>query len=231
MPERITEGHVCRFCLDSEEDEQNPLIAPCACKGHSRYVHRECLKHWRLTTTVEKNKRLCQLCNAVFESERKWPIELIRIDSSILSYDYASSCTFVWFIQWGLYAYFLSVAILLHYGTGYSSDENSSREIDNYSRFAGLVSTTVLVLLSYAQSVSRTINMRRYLWYIVTNRTSNVYRFQTPYTVVFFATSAYIIYQSYASIGIILYCVMLSKVAPVHRGVLERLNEDGLLVP
>ena len=36
----------CRICLDDEGDD---FIAPCACKGTQRYVHRSCLDRWRAT--------------------------------------------------------------------------------------------------------------------------------------------------------------------------------------
>ncbi|GFZ19879.1 RING/FYVE/PHD zinc finger superfamily protein [Actinidia rufa] len=34
----------CRICL---EIDGRDFIAPCKCKGTSKYVHRECLDHWR----------------------------------------------------------------------------------------------------------------------------------------------------------------------------------------
>ena len=37
----------CRICLD---DEGTDFIAPCACKGTQRYVHRSCRDRWRATT-------------------------------------------------------------------------------------------------------------------------------------------------------------------------------------
>ncbi|KAM7274857.1 hypothetical protein ACFE04_016723 [Oxalis oulophora] len=35
----------CRFCYGTHATED--LIAPCNCKGTSKYVHRKCLDHWR----------------------------------------------------------------------------------------------------------------------------------------------------------------------------------------
>mmetsp|Transcript_30945 Transcript_30945/g.74733 ORF Transcript_30945/g.74733 Transcript_30945/m.74733 type:complete len:539 (-) Transcript_30945:81-1697(-) len=43
----ITSPKVCRICL--EEDLPQTMIAPCRCKGSSRWVHRDCLDEWRLT--------------------------------------------------------------------------------------------------------------------------------------------------------------------------------------
>ncbi|KAG7338913.1 ring-variant domain containing protein [Nitzschia inconspicua] len=36
----------CRICL--EEDAIETMIAPCKCKGSSKWVHRDCLDEWRL---------------------------------------------------------------------------------------------------------------------------------------------------------------------------------------
>jgi len=38
-------ARLCRICLES--DHPQDLIAPCRCKGTSRWVHRECLDLWR----------------------------------------------------------------------------------------------------------------------------------------------------------------------------------------
>ena len=37
----------CRICLETAE--RSEVIAPCACKGTSKWVHRGCLNHWRST--------------------------------------------------------------------------------------------------------------------------------------------------------------------------------------
>lgn len=36
----------CRICLLDGPGEDDPLIAPCACKGSIEYVHLGCLRHW-----------------------------------------------------------------------------------------------------------------------------------------------------------------------------------------
>ncbi|KAG8088811.1 hypothetical protein GUJ93_ZPchr0011g28597 [Zizania palustris] len=35
----------CRICLEADGRD---FIAPCKCKGTSKYVHRDCLDHWRV---------------------------------------------------------------------------------------------------------------------------------------------------------------------------------------
>ena len=55
----------CRFCLDTEGTEENPLIIPCECKGSIRYVHQRCLDKWRLTEP-DRNGFICRLCDSVY---------------------------------------------------------------------------------------------------------------------------------------------------------------------
>ncbi|GER35148.1 RING/FYVE/PHD zinc finger superfamily protein [Striga asiatica] len=39
----------CRICLETDGRD---FIAPCKCKGTSKYVHRECLDHWRAVKVI-----------------------------------------------------------------------------------------------------------------------------------------------------------------------------------
>ncbi|CAD2093185.1 FHA domain protein, putative [Plasmodium vinckei brucechwatti] len=36
----------CRICLCEYENEDNPLISPCKCKGSMKYIHLNCLRTW-----------------------------------------------------------------------------------------------------------------------------------------------------------------------------------------
>eukprot|EP00536_Pseudo-nitzschia_multiseries_P010762 jgi/Psemu1/26862/gm1.26862_g len=53
---------VCRICL--EEDSPETMIAPCRCKGTSRWVHRECLDEWR---TNERDRAFSKCTECRFE--------------------------------------------------------------------------------------------------------------------------------------------------------------------
>lgn len=53
---------VCRICL--EEDSPETMIAPCRCKGGSRWVHRECLDEWR---TNERDRAFSKCTECLFE--------------------------------------------------------------------------------------------------------------------------------------------------------------------
>lgn len=51
----------CRICLGPQEQNNDPLIHPCKCRGSTKWVHRQCLNTWRNT-----NARLyfqCDICH------------------------------------------------------------------------------------------------------------------------------------------------------------------------
>jgi hypothetical protein len=214
----------CRFCLDSQNAADNPLRSPCECKGSSQYVHRDCLQQWRNTTVVDKYRRVCQLCHAPFEAEYRWPVEPFSVGSAILTYEYSSSMLFLWLLQYGLSVY----VTLVMYIYAFAVKGEYTTGIESQSHVIGLFAMTTIVLLNCIHLFSRTINKGRYLLYMLTNRTSRDAHFRTPYTIVFFAAGSFLLYTWYAPVGVMCYCLTLSKLAPIHRGVLMRLNEDGI---
>lgn len=44
----------CRICWGNDEDQSNPLILACKCKGSVGLIHFQCLKSWVLTQKQEK---------------------------------------------------------------------------------------------------------------------------------------------------------------------------------
>ncbi len=52
-------SYSCRICL--EDANRDEVIAPCACTGTSKWVHRECLDKWR-TTREDKAFSKCTEC-------------------------------------------------------------------------------------------------------------------------------------------------------------------------
>jgi hypothetical protein len=53
---------ICCICL--EDDEPRTMIAPCRCKGSSKWVHRDCLDEWRLH---EKDRAFSKCTECLFE--------------------------------------------------------------------------------------------------------------------------------------------------------------------
>merc|ERR1711920_713031 len=41
-----TDDVICRICMLEGHDEEDPLIAPCRCKGSIEHVHLGCLREW-----------------------------------------------------------------------------------------------------------------------------------------------------------------------------------------
>ncbi|CAE7461058.1 clpC [Symbiodinium pilosum] len=68
---------LCRICLleGPGEDQDDPLIAPCQCKGSIEYVHLGCLRHWIRGRLNLSDRPLgsyfyrpltCELCKSVY---------------------------------------------------------------------------------------------------------------------------------------------------------------------
>lgn len=62
----------CRICLEETAD-RSTLIAPCRCAGSAKYVHRECLDHWRGQNVGTDRAQRCEVCHFpyTFDSEPK----------------------------------------------------------------------------------------------------------------------------------------------------------------
>jgi len=66
---------LCRICLLEGPGEDDPLIAPCQCKGSIEYVHLGCLRHWIRGRLNLSDRPLgsyfyrpltCELCKSVY---------------------------------------------------------------------------------------------------------------------------------------------------------------------
>mmetsp|Transcript_21666 Transcript_21666/g.50649 ORF Transcript_21666/g.50649 Transcript_21666/m.50649 type:complete len:299 (-) Transcript_21666:226-1122(-) len=64
---------ICRICLDSGEEEGNPLISPCRCSGTMSFVHRKCLDTWRVSCFQPRALMECTTCHTPFRTEYRGP--------------------------------------------------------------------------------------------------------------------------------------------------------------
>ena len=56
----------CKICLEGydailSEDDTNPLVTPCACRGSAAHIHLECLKDWHASAGYPTHLR-CPTC-------------------------------------------------------------------------------------------------------------------------------------------------------------------------
>ena len=72
---------VCRICLLEEKNPKNdPIVAPCRCRGHSGNVHLNCLQKWlesklkvKRQTEYQTNyvfkRTKCELCTQLYPDQ------------------------------------------------------------------------------------------------------------------------------------------------------------------
>ena len=64
----------CRLCW-GEEDE-GPLVQPCACRGSQKWIHKHCLEKWRRTSPKEDAAYRCGQCKDHYRDALS--LELLR---------------------------------------------------------------------------------------------------------------------------------------------------------
>ncbi|OMJ75721.1 hypothetical protein SteCoe_25057 [Stentor coeruleus] len=60
------DSKICRICL---EEDENHMISPCACLGHSKFVHEECLKIWIKVKFTSMDEAKCEVCKEKFQTK------------------------------------------------------------------------------------------------------------------------------------------------------------------
>ena len=54
------EEKTCRLCYGDEDD--GPLVQPCACRGSAQWIHKHCLEQWRRKSAKEDAAYRCGQC-------------------------------------------------------------------------------------------------------------------------------------------------------------------------
>lgn len=90
----------CRYCFGSDDDE--PMIAPCLCRGTSQFTHETCLQRY----FAYYPDRVCRVCNARMEyvslSERMLPCLFVPILTSLVMMTNTTPATKVMLLLGGL---------------------------------------------------------------------------------------------------------------------------------
>eukprot|EP00964_Phaeocystis_antarctica_P049491 scaffold28702_cov62-Phaeocystis_antarctica.AAC.7 len=56
----VEEEKTCRLCWGDDDD--GPLVQPCACRGSAQWIHEHCLEQWRHTSPREDAAYRCGQC-------------------------------------------------------------------------------------------------------------------------------------------------------------------------
>ena len=92
---------LCRFCLEPNTDQHNPLISPCPCKGTVQYIHRVCLYRW-IFTDLNDIKRTCSICKAPFLESFLPSFEVVPKKGSLIDLVLGSSLGLLFAIHYTL---------------------------------------------------------------------------------------------------------------------------------
>lgn len=93
----INENPVCYMCYESTDNKEDPMVAPCDCKGDTRYLHVQCLQKWyqlsvasnqlQVIRTAGNGAPACKICGGAYKttfrdaSGRR--LSLLEMDSSV----------------------------------------------------------------------------------------------------------------------------------------------------
>jgi len=95
----------CRICLNEGSCMEDPLLAPCQCRGSIRHVHFGCLKHWvrdRLglsdgdTAFVvggDPNRMACELCKSAYQTAIQIGDKLLPVVEIVSPFIVLESCS------------------------------------------------------------------------------------------------------------------------------------------
>ena len=72
--ETETEEKTCRLCWGDEDD--GPLVQPCACRGSAKWIHAACLEEWRRTSPKGDAAYRCGQCRDEYRDALS--LELLR---------------------------------------------------------------------------------------------------------------------------------------------------------
>ncbi len=81
-PPKPSTLEICRICYDSDPPDSAPLdilIAPCACRGSMKYVHRTCLNSWRLKSHRRTSFDKCDYCGETYAAKNVWYAGILRM--------------------------------------------------------------------------------------------------------------------------------------------------------
>lgn len=98
------------MCFDDEDSTTNPLVAPCLCKGGTRYVHLTCLQRWQAAAgddkecvaTSAERKNACKVCKSRYKTHvrtsdgRLLPLMVHQLPPPFICFLVVTKCVSAW---------------------------------------------------------------------------------------------------------------------------------------
>eukprot|EP01034_Spumella_vulgaris_P022095 gene22095-28194_t len=89
------ERFICYMCYETHNTEEDSLVAPCDCRGDTRYLHVQCLQKWyqssvcgsqaQVIRTTGNGAPACKICGSAYKSAFRRPdgrkASLLEVDS------------------------------------------------------------------------------------------------------------------------------------------------------
>ena len=73
----------CRLCLGDEDD--GPLVQPCACRGSAKLAHKHCVERWRRTSPNEDAAYRCGQCKDAYRDALSLELLSARLQTKRLN--------------------------------------------------------------------------------------------------------------------------------------------------
>lgn len=77
------EKYICYMCYETHNTHEDPLIAPCECKGDTRFLHVQCLQKWyhssaqgsraQVIRTTGNGAPACKICGTAYKTNFRRP--------------------------------------------------------------------------------------------------------------------------------------------------------------
>jgi hypothetical protein len=208
----------CRFCLSEDYDRSNPLISPCNCTGSVKFVHSNCLNHWRTVTQDINQKVICQLCHAPYNLPRRWLMELTPIPDIYWNYFLSQSFVIIILVH---YLHLLCITQFTEFRF-ISQDPHVAALmlqdkfcINSYYALLGI--TTFTYYLYYVEHFQKVINKRLYFYFGAVD----IVKFLAGITLCLYLIQ----YTIFPCGGIFIY--LLSHYFSIHLNILQKINAMG----
>jgi hypothetical protein len=234
----------CRFCFEGP-DTGNPLVTPCKCIGSMKYVHIQCIKKWRETTSNHEWVHRCQLCLEDYDVFLRWEKEDAPHQVPLL-HALTKKPAIVSIIFYYFHLIFLSlvpISMILNYSTElltiYAIQIHQVKppyanfhylyftRISYYIYLSMLSAVTGLYFSIYYRSFWKYIHNKQLYAYLWLSCVSDSGIFQSPLMTIVMLIGSGMFTSAFISPFGFLYIYMLSSIYNIHITIIQRINDTA----